>query len=91
MALLTEMSVGRYGGDGRCPGGWLVLGRRTQCLHDPHSSFSYLVPAGNYGTGSRAGGVSTLICAVRDDRRADDEDGADRSDHGFRMSSDRGH
>ncbi|KAJ3711055.1 ATP dependent DNA ligase domain-containing protein [Lentinula raphanica] len=37
-----------------------------------------LVVAGNYGTGSRAGGVSTLICAVRDDRRADDEDGADR-------------
>ncbi|KAJ4473870.1 DNA ligase 4 [Lentinula aciculospora] len=37
-----------------------------------------LVVAGNYGTGSRAGGVSALICAVRDDRGADDEDGADR-------------
>ena len=32
--------------------------------------------AGNYGTGKRAGGVSTLICAVFDDRRVyeDDED-----------------
>lgn len=32
--------------------------------------------AGNYGTGRRAGGVSTLICAVLDDRRKyeDDED-----------------
>lgn len=32
--------------------------------------------AGNYGTGRRSGGVSTLICAVMDDRRAanDDED-----------------
>ncbi len=27
------------------------------------------VTAGNYGSGKRAGGVSTLICAVRDDRR----------------------
>ena len=32
--------------------------------------------AGNYGTGRRSGGVSTLICAVLDDRRKlnDDED-----------------
>ena len=32
--------------------------------------------AGNYGSGKRAGGVSTLICAVFDDRRVyeDDED-----------------
>ena len=32
-----------------------------------------LVVAGNYGTGRRAGGVSTLICAVFDDRRTSDD------------------
>lgn len=30
--------------------------------------------AGNYGTGRRSGGVSTLICAVLDDRRRADQD-----------------
>ncbi|KAI0741954.1 ATP dependent DNA ligase domain-containing protein [Daedaleopsis nitida] len=29
---------------------------------------------GNYGTGRRSGGVSTLICAVLDDRRANDDE-----------------
>ncbi|KAG6812748.1 hypothetical protein H0H92_000794 [Tricholoma furcatifolium] len=33
-----------------------------------------LVVAGNYGSGKRGGGVSTLICAVLDDRRVTDED-----------------
>ncbi|KAF5388657.1 hypothetical protein D9757_004750 [Collybiopsis confluens] len=32
-----------------------------------------LVVAGNYGTGSRGGGVSTLICAVEDDRKQDED------------------
>lgn len=30
--------------------------------------------AGNYGSGKRGGGVSTLICAVLDDRRITDDD-----------------
>jgi hypothetical protein len=30
--------------------------------------------AGNYGSGKRGGGVSTLICAVLDDRNAVDTD-----------------
>lgn len=30
--------------------------------------------AGKYGTGKRAGGVSTLICAVFEDRRIDEDD-----------------
>lgn len=30
--------------------------------------------AGNYGTGKRSGGVSTLICAVLDDRRMGNDD-----------------
>jgi DNA ligase-4 len=30
--------------------------------------------AGNYGSGKRGGGVSTLVCAVMDDRRADEDD-----------------
>lgn len=33
-----------------------------------------LVVAGNYGTGRRAGGVSTLICAVFDDRRTEGDE-----------------
>ena len=35
-----------------------------------------LASAGDYGSGRRSGGVSTLICAVLDDRRAlnDDEE-----------------
>ncbi|KXN86594.1 DNA ligase 4 [Leucoagaricus sp. SymC.cos] len=33
-----------------------------------------LVVAGNYGTGKRGGGVSTLVCAVLDDRRNDEDD-----------------
>lgn len=32
-----------------------------------------IVVAGNYGTGRRSGGVSTLVCAVVDDRRPADE------------------
>ncbi len=31
-------------------------------------------PAGNYGSGKRGGGVSTVICAVLDDRNAGDAD-----------------
>jgi len=30
------------------------------------------VPAGNYGTGRRAGGVSTLICALLDEGASKD-------------------
>lgn len=30
--------------------------------------------AGNWGSGKRGGGVSTLICAVRDDRQPDSDD-----------------
>lgn len=30
--------------------------------------------AGQYGSGKRGGGVSTLICAVLDDRQLDTED-----------------
>lgn len=35
---------------------------------------SQILLAGNYGSGKRGGGVSTLICAVLDDRRATDDD-----------------
>lgn len=37
-----------------------------------------LVVAGNYGTGRRSGGVSTLVCAVADDQRASGEDNGPR-------------
>ncbi|KAI0091679.1 DNA ligase 4 [Irpex rosettiformis] len=36
-----------------------------------------LIVAGNYGTGRRSGGVSTLICAVREDRRQEETDDDD--------------
>lgn len=32
------------------------------------------IPGGNYGSGKRGGGVSTLICAVYDDRRSVEND-----------------
>lgn len=32
------------------------------------------IAAGNYGSGRRSGGVSTLICAVLDDRRVQNDD-----------------
>lgn len=51
----------------------LVVGKFIYLSHLTRLNAS---TAGNYGTGKRAGGVSTLICAVFDDRRAyeDDED-----------------
>ena len=38
----------------------------------PASAECYV--AGNYGTGRRSGGVSTMVCAVLDDRRRVEED-----------------
>lgn len=45
-------------------------------LFSSHEHTSHLVRAiaGNYGTGKRSGGVSTLICAVLDDRRMNNDD-----------------
>jgi len=51
----------------------LVVGKSSAgllCI----SEVEHVYTAGNYGTGSRGGGVSTLICAVVDDRRPDNDD-----------------
>lgn len=40
----------------------------------PWRLFGSLGPAANYGSGKRGGGVSTLICAVFDDRKIYEDD-----------------
>ncbi len=52
----------------------LVVGAYAHYLHSTtcQTRKSYL--AGNYGSGKRGGGVSTIICAVLDDRNAADTD-----------------
>jgi hypothetical protein len=51
---------------------WLSV-RRHFCLMKPASP-RWFHQAGNYGSGKRGGGVSTLICAVLDDRNASETD-----------------
>ncbi|KAI0793877.1 DNA ligase 4 [Fomes fomentarius] len=53
---------------------WIKV--KPEYMDNMGETMDVLVVAGNYGTGRRSGGVSTLICAVMDDRRAanDDED-----------------
>lgn len=52
----------------------LVVGKSSVPKETLYVQPQHVFTAGNYGTGSRAGGVSTLICAVVDDRRPNDED-----------------
>lgn len=49
----------------------LVVGALLGCRSDRMLTW---YPAANYGSGSRGGGVSTLICAVVDDRHQQDDD-----------------
>ncbi|KAI0343258.1 DNA ligase 4 [Trametopsis cervina] len=51
---------------------WIKI--KPEYMDSMGESVDVLVVAGNYGTGRRAGGVSTLICAVREDRRREDTD-----------------
>ncbi|KAM5533834.1 hypothetical protein V8D89_012497 [Ganoderma adspersum] len=53
---------------------WIKV--KPEYMDNMGETVDVLVVAGNYGTGRRSGGVSTLICAVLDDRHAlnDDED-----------------
>lgn len=52
---------------------WIKV--KPEYMDNMGETVDVLVVAGNYGTGKRSGGVSTLICAVYDDRHsnADDE------------------
>ncbi|CAA7265112.1 unnamed protein product [Cyclocybe aegerita] len=53
---------------------WIKV--KPEYMDNMGETVDLLVVAGNYGSGKRSGGVSTLICAVFDDRRTyeDDED-----------------
>ncbi|KIP10052.1 hypothetical protein PHLGIDRAFT_125880 [Phlebiopsis gigantea 11061_1 CR5-6] len=51
---------------------WIKV--KPEYMDNMGETVDVLVVAGNYGTGRRSGGVSTLICAVLDDRRQLEED-----------------
>lgn len=51
---------------------WIKV--KPEYMDNMGETVDVLVVAGNYGTGKRGGGVSTLICAVLDDRRANEDD-----------------
>ncbi|GJE90990.1 DNA ligase 4 [Phanerochaete sordida] len=51
---------------------WIKV--KPEYIDNMGETVDVLVVAGNYGTGRRSGGVSTLICAVLDDQRAGDDD-----------------
>jgi len=57
--------------------GECVYARMHVCFISLPTLYPFFVAqltAGNYGSGKRGGGVSTLICAVFDDRREDEDD-----------------
>ncbi|KIM44920.1 hypothetical protein M413DRAFT_442894 [Hebeloma cylindrosporum] len=51
---------------------WIKV--KPEYMDNMGETVDVLVVAGNYGTGKRSGGVSTLICAVFDDRRTYEDD-----------------
>ncbi|TCD60360.1 DNA ligase (ATP) [Steccherinum ochraceum] len=51
---------------------WIKV--KPEYMDNMGETVDVLVVAGNYGSGRRSGGVSTLICAVVDDRRKENED-----------------
>ncbi|KAF8074989.1 DNA ligase IV [Lyophyllum atratum] len=51
---------------------WIKV--KPEYMDNMGETVDVLVVAGNYGSGKRGGGVSTLICAVLDDRRTIDDD-----------------
>ncbi|KAG2150301.1 ATP dependent DNA ligase domain-containing protein [Suillus bovinus] len=51
---------------------WIKV--KPEYMDNMGETVDVLVVAGNYGTGKRSGGVSTLICAVLDDRRPEDDE-----------------
>lgn len=51
---------------------WIKV--KPEYMDNMGETVDVLVVAGNYGTGKRSGGVSTLICAVFDDRHSEDDE-----------------
>ncbi|KAH9932654.1 hypothetical protein B0H21DRAFT_878850 [Amylocystis lapponica] len=52
---------------------WIKV--KPEYMDNMGETVDVIVVAGNYGSGRRSGGVSTLICAVLDDRNPDATDG----------------
>ncbi|KLO08051.1 DNA ligase 4 [Schizopora paradoxa] len=51
---------------------WVKI--KPEYMDNMGETVDVLVVGGNFGSGKRSGGVSTLICAVLDDRKANDDD-----------------
>ncbi|RDB23717.1 DNA ligase 4 [Hypsizygus marmoreus] len=51
---------------------WIKV--KPEYMDNMGETVDVLVVGGNYGSGKRGGGVSTLVCAVLDDRRITDDD-----------------
>ncbi|OSD05522.1 DNA ligase 4 [Trametes coccinea BRFM310] len=51
---------------------WIKV--KPEYMDNMGETVDVLVVGGNYGSGRRSGGVSTLICAVLDDRRPNDDE-----------------
>ncbi|PPQ96588.1 hypothetical protein CVT26_006325 [Gymnopilus dilepis] len=51
---------------------WIKV--KPEYMDNMGETVDVIVVAGNYGSGKRSGGVSTLVCAVFDDRRKYEED-----------------
>ncbi|KAI0700108.1 DNA ligase 4 [Cerioporus squamosus] len=51
---------------------WIKI--KPEYMDNMGETVDVLVVGGDYGTGKRAGGVSTLICAVLDDRRVNEDE-----------------
>ncbi|KAI0766955.1 DNA ligase 4 [Trametes elegans] len=51
---------------------WIKV--KPEYMDNMGETVDVIVVAGNYGSGRRSGGVSTLICAVLDDRRTHNQD-----------------
>ncbi|KAH9479555.1 DNA ligase 4 [Psilocybe cubensis] len=70
--LVIKNSLSRYELNGRT-NGWIKV--KPEYMDNMGETVDVVVVGGNYGTGTRRGGaVSTLICAVFDDRRSYDND-----------------
>ncbi|KAG7093593.1 DNA ligase (ATP) [Marasmius oreades] len=64
---------------------WIKV--KPEYMDNMGETVDVLVVGGNYGTGSRGGGVSTLICAVLDIRNGESDDGEQKYSTFVRIGS----
>ncbi|KAL5513056.1 LIG4 [Sanghuangporus vaninii] len=69
--LILKHPVSEYVLNGRNKD-WVKV--KPEYMDNMGETVDLLVVGGNYGTGYRSGGVSTIICAVLDDRRISDDE-----------------